>query len=145
MKIPIHRINKDLPLPRYETPGSFAFDFVARERTEIAPRAAGFVPGNVIVECPPNLALLILPRSSHFRKKSLLVPNSPGLIDQDFCGKKDEILIQVLNFSEETVIVDRGEKIAQGLFVRVEIADFDEHESPAENSRGGFGSTDLQN
>lgn len=143
MNIPLHRIDKSLPLPQYETAGSFAFDFVARERTEIGPKDVGFVPGNVIIECPPNLALLILPRSSLFRKKSLLIPNAPGLVDQDYCGKDDEILIQVLNLSEETVVVDRGEKIAQGLFVRTERAAFEEHDSPREKSRGGFGSTDT--
>ncbi len=142
MKVEIFRIDESLPLPKYETKGSFAFDFLAREETVINPHEIGFVPGNVIVKCPENLALLILPRSSTPRKKSLVFPHSVGLIDQDYHGEKDEILIQVLNFSNEPVTVEKGERIAQGLFVRAEQVELDEVHTPGEISRGGFGSTD---
>ncbi len=142
MKVEIFRIDSSLPLPKYETKGSFAFDFLSREETVIQPHEIGFVPGNVIVKCPENLALLILPRSSTPRKKSLVFPHSVGLIDQDYHGEKDEILIQVYNFSNDPVTVERGERIAQGLFVRAEQVELDEVHTPGEISRGGFGSTD---
>jgi len=141
MKIQIHRIDKNIPLPKYETKGSFAFDFLARETTEIKPKQVGLIPGNVIIECPENLALLILPRSSAYRKTGLLFPHSIGLIDRDYCGGDDEILIQVLNFSDETVIVQKGDRIAQGLFVKTESIEFEETDRPTKKSRGGFGST----
>ncbi len=141
MKVPVHRIDPSLPLPKFHTHGSFAFDFIARETIEVLPGEVQFVPGNVIVECPDNLALLVMPRSSLFRKKSLILPNSPGLIDQDFCGPEDEIKIQVLNLGKEKVIVERGERIAQGLFVRTETIEFEEMDRPEGDSRGGFGST----
>ena len=142
MKVEIFRIDKSLPLPKYETKGSFAFDFLARKEIVIQPHEIGFVSGNVIVKCPENLALLILPRSSTPRKKSLVFPHSVGLIDQDYHGEKDEILIQVLNFSNEPVTVEKGERIAQGLFVKAEQVELDEVHTPGEISRGGFGSTD---
>ncbi len=141
MKIPVHRIDQALPLPEHQTQGSCAFDFIARETTIIEPHAVGFVPGNLIIEVPESHALLILPRSSLFRKKSLLIPNAPGLIDCDYCGPEDEIKIQVLNFGNEKVTVERGERIAQGLFVRSDQAEWKEIEHPQGNSRGGFGST----
>lgn len=142
MKVQIHRIDKTLDLPKYETQGSFAFDFLAREDTEINPGKVGLIPGNVIVKCPENLALLILPRSSTYRKTGLLFPHSIGLIDRDYCGGKDEILIQVLNFTEETIHIKKGDRIAQGLFVKTEKIEFEETHTPEETSRGGFGSTD---
>ncbi len=142
MKVNIHRIDKALPLPKYETEGSFAFDFLAREITTIKPKEIGLVPGNVILKCPQNMALLILPRSSTPRKKSLVFPHSIGLIDQDYCGKEDEILIQVYNISEKDVVVERGERIAQGLFVQTQKIEFEEVEDLEHPSRGGFGSTD---
>ncbi len=141
MKVEIYRIDRELPLPKYETEGSFAFDFVARETTEILPGKFGLIPGNVIVKCPHDHALLILPRSSTPRKKSLMFPHSVGLIDHDYCGENDEILIQVYNFSEEPVTVERGERIAQGLFVKMAKAAFHEIEEIKSDSRGGFGST----
>ena len=143
MKVSVHRIDTTLPLPKFHTKGSFAFDFVARETIEVAAGEVQFVPGNVIVGCPDNLALLIMPRSSLFRKKSLILPNSPGLIDQDYCGPEDEIKIQVLNLGKEKVVVERGERIAQGLFVRTETIEFQEIDRPEGDSRGGFGSTGM--
>jgi len=141
MQVKIHRIDPDLPLPKYETSGACAFDFLARERIEIAPRATALVPGNVVVQTPPGFALLVLPRSSLFRKKSLIFPHSIGLIDRDFCGAGDEIQIQLLNFSEKPVAIERGERLAQGIFIRTENAKFLET-PPTAPTRGGFGSTD---
>lgn len=141
MNINIHRIDPTLPLPEYHTKGSCAFDFITRETTIIEAHSVGFVPGNVIIEVPENYALLILPRSSLFRKKSLLLPNAPGLIDRDYCGIEDEIQIQVLNFSDKPITIERGERIAQGLFVRSEQGEWKEIEQPTRDSRGGFGST----
>ena len=142
--IEIYRIDKSLELPQYETDGSFAFDFLVREETFIEPQSLALIPGNVIIKCPKNLALMILPRSSTFRKKSLIFPHSVGLIDQDYCGENDEIMIQVFNFGKEKILIKKGEKIAQGLFLKTEKVKFQEVEKEflGKNSRGGFGSTD---
>lgn len=141
MKVKIQRIDTTLPLPKYETNGSFAFDFLARETVTISPRSIELIPGNVIIECPQDMALLILPRSSSPRKKSLMFPHSVGLIDRDYCGPDDEILIQVYNFSDEEVTVEKGERIAQGLFTQTQKIEFEEVEHITDKSRGGFGST----
>ncbi len=142
--VEIYRIDKTLELPQYETDGSFAFDFLVREETLIEPQSLALIPGNVIIKCPKNLALMILPRSSTFRKKSLMFPHSVGLIDQDYCGENDEIMIQVFNFGKEKILIKKGERIAQGLFLNTEKVKFEEIEKEflGKNSRGGFGSTD---
>ncbi len=141
MKISLQRIDKSLPLPEYHTSGAAAFDFVTRETTVIAPKAIGLVPGNIIVKVPAGYALLILPRSSLPRKKGLICPHSLGLIDQDYHGPKDEIFVQVQNTSEKPVTVERGERIAQGLFVKIDRAEWEEVDSHSAETRGGFGST----
>lgn len=141
MNVEIYRVDPELPLPQYHSSGAFAFDFLVRRGQTIAPGETALLPANLILKCPQDLALLILPRSSLARKKNLLIPNSPGLIDADFCGEKDEIHIQVLNFSSRPVKVERGERIAQGLFVKTEKINFKEIKSPEAVSRGGFGST----
>lgn len=138
----IHRRDRSLPLPTYETPGAVAFDFVTRETTVIQPKTLGLVPGNVIIETPKGYALLITPRSSLPRKKTLLFPHSIGIVDQDYCGPGDEIMIQVYNFGEEPVTVERGERIAQGMFVKIGQATWIETKENMQKTRGGFGSTD---
>ena len=141
MQVAITRIDKSLPLPSYETAGATGFDLITRETTVIEPFGIKLVPGNVVVKTPEGYTLLIVPRSSLPRKKALVCPHSVGVIDQDYCGKEDEIMVQVQNVSSEPVTVERGERIAQGLFVRVEKAEWREAEAE-EKSRGGFGSTE---
>ena len=144
MKVQIHRLDTDLPLPKFETKGSFGFDFLARQETSIEPGKIGLVPGNVVVKCPDELALLILTRSSTYRKTGLVFPHSVGLVDQDYCGPKDEIMIQLVNPRDHTITVKKGDKIAQGLFVRTPKIEFIEVDETflGKDSRGGFGSTD---
>lgn len=141
MHVSFQRIDSSIPLPKYHTSGSAAFDLITRETTTIAPGAIGLVPGNVIVKVPVGYALLILPRSSLPRKKGLVCPHSLGLIDQDYHGPTDEIFVQVQNITDAPVTVQRGERIAQGLFVKIEKAEFTEVDHLGAESRGGFGST----
>ncbi|MDD4318898.1 MAG: dUTP diphosphatase [Candidatus Peribacteraceae bacterium] len=141
MQVHIQRVDASLPLPRYESKGAVGFDLVTRETTVIEPGKIALVPGNVIVRVPEGCALLILPRSSLPRKKGLVCPHSIGVIDRDYHGEKDEILVQVQNVTEAPVTVERGERIAQGLFVKVERAEWTEVDSHGAETRGGFGST----
>ena len=141
MKVHIQRVDPTLELPQYQTAGAAAFDFVTRQTTVIEPGVIGLVPGNVIVKVPEGFALLVLPRSSLPRKKGLVCPHSLGLIDQDYHGPKDEIFVQVRNVTDKPVTVERGERIAQGLFVKIERADFVEVDDHGAETRGGFGST----
>lgn len=141
MQVAVSRIDASLPLPTYATAGAVGFDLVTRETTVVEPGAIALVPGNVVVKVPEGYALLIVPRSSLPRKKGLVCPHSVGVIDCDYHGPKDEILVQVQNITKEPVTVERGERIAQGLFVKVDKADWLEVEAHGAESRGGFGST----
>jgi dUTP pyrophosphatase len=144
MKIRIKRIDKSLPLPCYETAGSVGFDILAREDVVVAPGKISLIPGNVIVEVPDGYTLTIASRSSTPLKKGLLTPHGIGIIDHDYCGPDDEIKIQVYNFGDKDVSVGRGDKIAQGLFVRVDRFEWEEVSEVRPVSRGGFGSTDIR-
>ena len=145
MKVKIKRLDKDLPLPQYETGGSVGFDLLCRESVTVVPQTVALIPANVIVETPPGYMLMVTLRSSTPRKRGLLIPHGVGVIDPDYCGKGDEIQIQVYNFTDQPVTVERGDKIAQGIFVRVDIAKWSEVSEMGSEARGGFGSTDNKN
>lgn len=141
MKIHIKRIDKTLPLPQYETIGSVGFDLLARETVIVSAKSLAKIPTNVVIQTPPGYMLLVTLRSSTPSRKGLLKPHGVGIIDQDYCGNGDEILIQVYNFTEKSVTVERGEKIGQGIFVRIDQMEWEEIEEMPNPDRGGFGST----
>lgn len=144
MKVSVKRIDESLPLPEYESVGACGFDFVTRLDTPIAPKSLGLVPTNCIIEVPDGYVLLVVPRSSTPRKKGLLIPHGIGVIDNDYHGPEDEIQFQAYNFTDEEVIIKRGDRIAQGLFMPVSQATFIEVSEMKKENRGGFGSTDTK-
>jgi dUTP pyrophosphatase len=141
MHVSIQRIDRTLPLPEYHTAGAAAFDLTARETITIVPGEIVLIPANLIVKVPDGYALLILPRSSLPKRTGLVFPHSVGLIDHDYHGPDDELKVQVQNTRSESVTVERGERIAQGLFVKIDRATWNEVDSHGAESRGGFGST----
>ena len=71
-----------------------------------------------------------------------MIANGVGVIDEDYCGDKDEIGVQVLNFSQSDVEVKKGERIAQAILVKIaKVDEFIPVDSMNADSRGGFGST----
>jgi dUTP pyrophosphatase len=137
----IRRLDLGLPLPAYSSPGSVGFDLYCREDMVVAPGQIALLPTGVAVATPDGYMLLVTSRSSTPRRKGLSVPHGVGVIDQDYCGDGDEILCQVHNFTQEPVHIRRGERVAQGIFVRVDRADWDEVSLMDAPTRGGFGST----
>ena len=140
MKVKIKRVDKFLPLPTYQTAGSVGFDIYSREDIEINSHEIALIPGNIIVETPPGFMLLVALRSSTPRKKGLIKPHGIGVIDNDYCGEGDEIKVQVYNNTDHAVKVEKGERIAQGIFVKIDKFDWEEVDIMGK-TRGGFGST----
>lgn len=141
MRIAIKRVDPTLPLPQYQTPGAAAFDFYARETTIIEAKSLGKIPSNLIIQTPTGYMLNVFARSSLAQKKGLLLSNGVGVVDSDYNGPTDEILIAVYNFTDQAVTIERSERIAQGVLVKVESAEWREITDISNENRGGFGST----
>lgn len=141
MQIQIKRVDPSLPLPRYESAGAVAFDLLARVDLTVDAGSIELVPVNVIVQTPPGYMLILASRSSLPLKKGLVVPNGIGIIDQDYCGEDDELKVQILNIKQTPITISRGERVAQGIFVKIEKAEWNETSELSKLSRGGFGST----
>jgi dUTP pyrophosphatase len=142
LTVRIRRLRADVPLPAYQTPGAAGFDLAASEEVRIAPNAVALVPTGLVIRVPDGYFLGIFARSSTPLKRGLIVSNGVGVIDADYCGADDEIKIQVLNVTRELVTIKAGDRIAQGLFIPVARATWDEtSEDLRIGSRGGFGAT----
>src|SRR4029450_3062123 len=119
LTVRIHRLDPAVPLPKYETGGAAGFDLAASADVTIAPGTIALVPTGLVIQVPQGHFLGIFARSSTPLKKGLMVANGVGVIDEDYCGPKDEVRIQVLNFTQTPVEVKRGDRIAQGLLLPV--------------------------
>lgn len=141
--IVIKRVDKSLPLPKFETGGSVGFDLIARKDVLVHHHRPALIPANVIVKVPKGYLLMITLRSSSPRKHEIFMPHGVGIIDRDYHGPEDEVMIQVQRSFKGETIIRRGDKIAQGIFVMCQnYFVWKEVDKISKPSRGGFGSTD---
>ena len=133
------RLNQciETELPRRATKYSAGYDFYAAVSAEIKPGEKYVIPTNTSVEMDEDDVLLIFPRSSYSIKFGLELVNSVGVIDADY---KDQIFICYRNAGDEPFFIKRGDRIAQGVFVKFLKTD-DDNASGERN--GGVGSTGV--
>lgn len=144
MKLPIKRLDPDLPLPKYAKLGDAGCDLLAAEDMTIQPGGCrALVPTGIALAIPEGYAGFVQPRSGLAVKNGVSVLNSPGLIDSGYRG---ELKILLINTDPSTPFdVVRGERIAQLVIQKVEQVQFDEMDSLPSSDRGdgGFGSTGV--
>lgn len=137
--------NTEEKLPQRSTKKSAGYDFFNPEYIEIPPYKLGdkptLVPTGVKVCMPDNEFLMLVNRSSNPKKKNLVIPNSLGIIDADYYDNPDnegEIMFAFYNLGTEPVVLEAGDKLGQGIFMKYEVTDDDTAEG---ERKGGFGST----
>lgn len=138
-------INKSsFPLPSYETSGSAGIDLQAyiSSPIELKPFSRALVPTGLYVSIPKGYEGQIRGRSGLALKHGITLANGIGTIDSDYRG---EIKVILINLSEETFIINNGDRIAQFVLSKYEVIDFKEVDTLEETSRGqgGFGHTGI--
>lgn len=133
--------DSNINLPQRKTSGSAGYDFEAAEDMIIEVGKVGFVSTGIKAYMPEDEVLQMYPRSSLGFKKKLIKMNSVGIIDSDYYNNPDnegEIKLILFNVGEEPVSIKKGERIAQGIFIKYLTTD---EEGPKAKRLGGFGST----
>lgn len=129
-------------IPKRATTKSAGYDLSSIEDVVIKPHQIKLVKTGLKVMIPDDEALFVFPRSSLAIKKGLMMSNSVGVIDADYYGNPDNdglIMVPLINILEEDVMIQKGERIAQGIFMKYEVTHDDE---PLKIIRqGGFGSS----
>ena len=132
----------EVPLPRYQTPGSAGMDLHAAlgEAIVLQPRARAKVPTGLSVAIPHGFEGQIRPRSGLAAKHGVTVVNTPGTVDSDYRG---EVIVVLINLGTEPVTIAPLDRIAQIVFARHEIATLVEVSELDDTTRGagGYGST----
>ena len=130
----------------FEVPATYAYlpglDLLAAvgEALVVAPGERTLVPTGLLVAVPPGHELQIRPRSGLALRHGIVLPNSPGTIDEDYRG---ELQVIVMKLGGEAFRVERGMRIAQAVLAPVTRAVFREVAALDGTARGGggFGST----
>ena len=144
--IKIQIINKgQQPLPAYATPQSAGMDLRANIDAPVVlhPLERKLIPTGLYMALPAGYEAQIRPRSGLALKHGITVLNTPGTIDADYRG---EIMVLLVNFSQEDFTVNAGERIAQMVIARHETVEFTVVESLDETERGtgGYGHTGVK-
>ena len=133
------------PLPTYATALSAGMDLRANidEDITLLPMQRQLVPTGLYIALPEGYEAQIRPRSGLALKHGITVLNTPGTVDADYRG---EIMVLLINFSNESFIVKDGERIAQMIVAKHEQVNFELTETLDETERGagGYGHTGLK-
>ena len=133
------------PLPTYATALSAGMDLRANIDKDITllPMQRQLVPTGLHIALPEGYEAQIRPRSGLALKHGITVLNTPGTVDADYRG---EIMVLLVNFSNEPFIVKDGERIAQMIVAKHEQVSFELTETLDETERGagGYGHTGLK-
>ncbi|MBB5688013.1 dUTP diphosphatase [Roseomonas alkaliterrae] len=131
-----------LPLPAYATEGAAGMDLLAAVMSPVTipPGGRMLVPTGLCIALPAGYEMQVRPRSGLALKNGIVLPNSPGTIDEDYRG---EVGVILLNAGDAPFTVERGMRIAQAVIAPVIRAAWREvAELPATaRGAGGFGST----
>ena len=141
MRLKIRRLDPTLPLPGYGTDEAAGFDLAAAHDVRVAPGQIALVRTGLVIEVPTGHFLGIFARSSTPLKRGLMVANGVGVIDPDYSGPNDEVMVQVLNFTASEVMVQRGDRLAQAVVLPAPRVTWDEVSEIRQATRGGFGAT----
>ena len=138
--IKIKILNEFGKIPNKSHDGDIGYDLYSNGEYVIPPNKVILVHLGISIQLPKNVGGFVLPRSG-LASKHLIAPiNSPGLIDPGYTG---ELMVPLMNYSEETYTVVKHERVAQlvaittGNITFKEVSDLDE----SDRSEGGFGST----
>jgi dUTP pyrophosphatase len=144
IKMKVKVINKsDNLLPAYATKQSAGMDLLSNKDCYLAPMERAIIPTGLFLEIPDGYEGQVRPRSGFAIKSGVTVLNSPGTVDADYRGEVGVILI---NLSDKVVEINKGDRIAQMVFAKVEQAEWQPELflSDTDRGAGGFGSTGKQ-
>ena len=141
IKIKMQKV-ADVPTPSYAHKGDAGVDLYSTEDCVLKPMERKLIPTGLKLEIPLGYEGQVRPKSGLAINHGISHANAVGTIDSSYRG---EIKVPVINLSTETYRIEKGKKIGQLIFAKVEEAVFEETGQLSETTRSdnGFGSTGL--
>ena len=137
----IMKIYEEVKLPIRKTKYSAGYDFSTPIDFVLEPNDSFIIPTGIKAYMKENEYLGMYIRSSFGIKKDIILKNGVGIIDADYVDNESNeghIMVAIRNIGTSTLVVQKGECVAQGIFQ--EYFTTDDDEANAKRS-GGIGST----
>lgn len=141
LKVKIKKTD-EAKMPSYAHKGDAGMDLYAAEEYSLNPMERKLIGTGIKIAVPHGYEAQIRPKSGLAIEHGISHANSIGTIDSGYRG---EIKIPLINLSDKPYKIEKGKKIAQMIFAKVEEAIFEEVEELGSTTRNenGFGSTGL--
>lgn len=143
MKVRLKRLNPEAKKLCYAHEGDSGVDLYAVEDHLIKPGERKLIATGISISIPKGYEAQVRPKSGLAANHGVTVLNTPGTVDSGYRG---EVKVIAINLGDHAYSVEKGKKIAQLVFCRVEEAEIEDVEDLDETTRGegGFGSTGLE-
>jgi dUTP pyrophosphatase len=141
VRVLITRLDPSVPLPKYGKPGDAGADIASRVDMVLKAGERALIPTGLSIALPAGYVALVHPRSGLAIKHGISMVNTPGTVDASYRGELQVILIN--HDLHEDFVINKGDRIAQLVIQKFEVAEFLEVDSLPGTDRGtgGFGST----
>ena len=138
MKIQIKKLNPEAKMPKYSLAGDAGMDLYSAEDLILKPGEKASVKTGIAIKIPEGYVALFWDKSGISHKFG--IKTLGGVIDSNYTG---EYIIGLINLGKEDYKIEKGQKIAQVLFQKVETPEIEEVQELEDTNRGanGFGST----
>jgi dUTP pyrophosphatase len=131
MKIQIKKLTDTAKVPAYAHEGDVGIDIFSDETVTIMPGQREQIKSGVAIQFEPGYAALVWDKGSIGIGKGLKVMG--GVFD---AGYRGDYTICLHNLSDQPQTIEQGDKIAQIVFQKVEIADIELVDELSDTARG---------
>lgn len=132
-----------VPLPHRATQDSAGYDIYTPVKVVLKPGEAIELLAGFKIYLEKRDVFLVMPRSSYGRR-GLMFTTTIGVIDADYVDNPDnegEVHLFLKNMGDETIVIERGDRVAQGLIIKYKVTDDD---AAGGKRKGGVGSTGVR-
>lgn len=143
LDVKIKTLHKDAVVPEYKTKGAAGLDLTTIESATIVGGDTVLLKTGLAMAVPEGYEAQVRPRSGMSLKTKVRISNAPGTLDSDYRG---EIGVIIDNTGINPISIEKGERVAQLVFNKIETARFKvvDNLDDTERGEGGFGSTGIK-
>ena len=143
MKVKVKKLVNEAKVPKIEHEGDAGFDLYSIEEINLKPMQRALVRTGISISFDKGFEAQIRPKSGLAINHGITLLNTPGTID---AGYRGEIKVIIANLGEKEYLIEKGKKICQVVFNKIEEPEIEEVKELDTTTRGegGFGSTGLE-